>query len=343
MIAIFGAPYVHALSLRAAEWLTRRSLAAAVFVTLTVAGAAAFAQPTWPTRPVRLVVAYPPGGLADVMARVLQPALTEALGQPVVIDNRSGANGNLAAIEVIRNGGDGHTFLLGSTALESVNPFMFDRMPFDPAKDLVHVALIANSQLFLVARPTLAPNSLKDLVAFARANPGRLSYGSAGSGSTPHVAGELFKKYAGIFATHIPYRGVAPAIQDVMAGQIDFTFAPGTVFPAVKSGKLKLLAVASRQRTPNYAAAPTFSEEGFGKVYADSLFGVYAPAATPAATVARLNREINRLLAMPVVKARFAEMGADAAPTSPAEFKAMVQTEIQLFSAIVKANRITPD
>lgn len=328
---------------RATACVIRRSLPAAAFAALALAGSVVSAQSTWPTRPIRLVVAYPPGGLADVMARLLQPQLSEALGQPVVIDNRSGANGNVAAVEVIRNGRDDHTFLLSSTAVESVNQFMFERMPFDPAKDLRHVALVANSQLFLVTRPTLPPNSLKELVAFARTKSERLSYGSAGPGSTPHLAGELFKQYAGIDATHVPYRGLAPAIQDVMAGQIDFTFAPGTVFSSIKAGKLKLLAVASRQRTPNYPSAPTFAEEGFGKVYADSLFGIYAPAAIPAAAVERLNREVNRLLASPTIKARFAEMGADAAPVTPAEFKAMVQTEMQLFGAIVKTNHITAE
>lgn len=315
-----------------------------LLLALGLAGAAALAQTTtWPSKPVRLVVAFPPGGLADVMARMLAPQLGEALGQPVVIDNRGGASGNLAAIEMVRNGGDGHTFMVNVTTVESVNPLMFDRMPFDPVRDLQHVALLANTQLFLIIRPTLPASSLKEFVAYAKAHPGKLSYGSAGNGTTPHIAGELFKQSTGLFATHIPYRGAAPAIQDVMAGQIDFAFAPGTVFQSVKAGKLKLLGVASRQRTSNYPSAPTVEEEGFGKVYVDAPFAVYAPAAMPAAQVSRMNREINRLLAQPAIKARFAEVGADAVAMSPAEVKALVQDEVALFGPVVKARQIRVD
>jgi len=324
--------------------LTRRIVILLGIVTLGAASAGAQTQPAaWPTKPVRMVVAFPPGGLADVLTRMIQPQLSEALGQPVTIDNRSGASGNVAAVEVVRNGGDGHTFLINVTTIESVNPLMFERMPFDSAKDLQHVALLANTQLFLITRPTLEVNNLKELVAHARANPGKLSYGSAGSGTTPHIAGELFKQNTGVFATHIPYRGAAPAIQDVMAGQIDFAFAPGTVFQNVKAGKLKLLAVASRQRTVNYPSAPAVAEEGFGNVFADTLFAVYAPAAMQATHVARMNREINRILALPTIKARFAEFGADAVPLSPAEVKAMVQAETQLFGPVVKTRGIKAD
>ena len=321
--------------------LTRRTLA---ILALSMISVGAHSQSAaWPTKPVRLVVAFPPGGLADVMARMLQPQLSEALGQPVIIDNRVGAGGNVAAVETVRNGGDGHTFMVNVTTIESVNPLMFERMPFDPVKDLQHVALLANTQLFLITRPTLAVNNLKEFVAYAKVNPGKLSYGSAGNGTTPHIAGELFKQNAGVFATHIPYRGAAPAIQDVMAGQIDFAFAPGTVFQSVKAGKLKLLGVASRQRTQNYPSAPTVEEEGFGKVYVDTPFAVYAPSAMPTTNVARMNREINRLLALPATKARFAEVGADALPMTPAEVKALVQSEIALFGPVVKASGIKQD
>ncbi len=321
-----------------------RSLLARLGFCLLIFGGGAGAQTAaWPSKPIRLVVAFPPGGLADVMARALQGPLGEALGQPVLVENRGGAGGNLAGTEVVRNGGDGHTFLVTVSTTESVNPAMFTSMPFDPGKDLQHVAMLANSQLFLITRSTLPPNTLQEFVAYARANPGKLSYGSAGNGTTPHLGGELFKQAAGVFATHIPYRGAAAAIQDVMAGQIDFAFAPGTVFPLVKGGKLKLLAVASRQRTPNYPSAPTFTEVGIDNVFVDTLFGVYAPAAMPAAAVARMNREINRLLALPAIKSRFSEIGADATPLSPTEFKAQVQGETRLLTGIVRTRDIKPD
>ena len=324
--------------------LTRRSLAGLALGLLAVTSPNIQAQPAaWPKKPVRLVVAFPPGGLADVMTRVLQPKLSEALGQPVVIENRGGASGNIAAMEVARNGGDGHTFMVNVTTIESVNPLIFDRMPFDPAKDLQHVALLANTQLFLITRPTLAANSIKELVAYAKAHPGKLSYGSAGNGTTPHIAGELFKQNTGVFATHIPYRGVAPAVQDVMAGQIDFAFAPGTVFQSAKAGKLKLLGVASRKRTDSYPSARTLSEEGFDNIFVDAPFAIYAPSAMPAAHVARMNREINQLLALPAIQARFAEIGADAVAMSPAEVKALVQAEAALFGPVVKASGMRSD
>ena len=325
----------------------RRSLLAS---TLALAGSAALAQTAgtaapaaaanWPTRPVRIIVAFPPGGLADVLTRMLVPQLTEALGQPVIIDNRGGASGNVAALELIRSGGDGHTFMVNVTTIESVNPLMFDHMPYDPEKDLQHVAVLANTQLFLVTRPTLAPNTLKEFVAYARANPGKLSYGSAGNGTTPHVGGELFKQLNNLSATHVPYRGAAPAIQDLMAGQIDYGFMPGTVFQSVKAGKLKLLAVASRARTANYPSAPTLAEEGCGNVFVDTPFAVYAPTAMPAAHVARMNREINRLVSLPATASRFAEVSADALALTPAQVTAMVKDEIALFGPVVKASNI---
>lgn len=198
-------------------------------------------------------------GLADVLARQIQVPLGEALGQPVIIENKGGAGGNVAAVELARSGSDGHSFMVNVSTLESVNPVMFERMPVNPAKDFQHVALLANTQLFLVTRPTLPVTDVKSLVAYAKAHPGKLSYGSAGAGTTPNVGGELFKQGAGIFATHIPYRGAAPAIQDLMAGQVDFGFMPGTMFQHVKAGKLKLLvwpAGSGRPTTPARQPSP---------------------------------------------------------------------------------------
>ncbi|MEZ5606583.1 MAG: tripartite tricarboxylate transporter substrate-binding protein [Burkholderiaceae bacterium] len=320
----------------------RRHLLLASAAAALAIGSPAWAQKPWPSKPVRLVVAYPAGGLADVMARVLQPQLAEALGQPVVIDNRGGAAGNIAGAEVARNGDD-HSFLVTTTTTVSVNPVMFAKMPFDAARDLQPVGLLANTQLFLITRPTLAPNTLRELVAYMKANPGKLSYGSAGTGTTPHLGGELFKQGAGVFATHIPYRGAAPAIQDVMAGQIDYALAPGTVFPTVDAGKLKLLAVASRERTANRPDAPTFAEQGVPNVFADTLFGVWAPKAMPQESVARFNQALNHALAQPAVRKRFGELGADAVPMSPSQFQAAVQQETVLFTGIVKARGISAE
>ena len=188
---------------------------------------AAQAQTAWPSKPVKLVVAFPPGGVADVMARVVSQPLSEALGQPVIIENRAGANGNVAADTAAKAPADGYTLLVSTTGIESVNPFLFAKMPYDPGKDLAHVAALGRIQLFLVTKPSLPVKDTKEFVAFAKASPGKLSYGSAGAGSTPHLAGELFKQQAGFYATHIPYRGAAPALQDLLASQLDYYFDPG--------------------------------------------------------------------------------------------------------------------
>jgi tripartite-type tricarboxylate transporter receptor subunit TctC len=298
------------------------------------------AQTPWPSRPVKLVVAFPPGGVADVMARVVSQPLSEALGQPVIIENRAGANGNVAADAVAKAPADGYTLLVATTGIESANPFLFGKMPFDPGKDLAHVAALGRIQLFLVTRPSLPVKDTKEFVAFAKANPGKLSYGSAGAGSTPHLAGELFKQQAGFYATHIPYRGAAPALQDLLAGQIDYYFDPGISFPHVRTGKLKMLAVASNKRSALFPDVPTLAEVGYPGVEADTWFGVYAPAGTPPEVIARLNRDLNRALATPAVKARFLDVGGEATPMSPAEFKGIAQAETKVFGALIKARGI---
>jgi tripartite-type tricarboxylate transporter receptor subunit TctC len=283
----------------------------------------------WPVKPVRLVVGLAPGGLVDVLARTVQPHLAEALKQTVIVENRGGAGGNLAGAEVVRNGGDNHTFLLNPSTTESVNPLMFASMPFDPQRDLRPVALLANSQLFLFVRSSLGVDTLEEFVEYARKQPAPLNYGSAGNGTTPHLAGELLKQATGMQATHAPYRGVAPAIQDLAAGQIDFAFGPATVFPMVQAGKLKVLAVASRQRAAVAPDIRTFSEVGIDGVFADSLFGVYAAD--------RMNAEINKVLARPEIQARFLDAGAEALPLRVADYAARVQDEKKLFAPLMKS------
>jgi len=312
----------------------------AIALIAACSGLTAHAQTAWPSRPVKLVVAFPPGGVADVMARVVSQPLSEALGQPVIIENRAGANGNVAADAVAKAPADGYTLLVATTGIESANPFLFGKMPFDPGKDLAHVAALGRIQLFLVTRPSLPVKDTKEFVAFAKSNPGKLSYGSAGAGSTPHLAGELFKQQAGFYATHIPYRGAAPALQDLLAGQIDYYFDPGISFPHVRTGKLKMLAVASNKRSALFPDVPTLAEVGYPGVEADTWFGVYAPAGTPPEVIARLNRDLNKALATPAVKARILDVGGEATPMSPAEFKGIDQAETKVFGALIKARGI---
>jgi len=314
-----------------------RAAAAGLLSAMMVPVVQAQTPEVWPTRPIRLIVALAPGGLADVLTRAVSGPLGEALGQTVVVENRPGAGGNVAGAEVARNGRDDHTFLIAPTTTQSVNPFIYTNIPFTFDKDLQPVGLLANSKLFLLARPGLEPKDLASFIAYIKANPKALSFGSAGNGTTPHLAGELLNVGLGAAETHVPYRGAAPAIQDLMAGQIDYAFGPANFLPMVKAGKLRLLGVASRQRAQGYADVPTFAEMGVDRIFADSMFGIYAPASMSADRVRRFNVELNRILSTSRIGAQFAEYGAEAVAKTPAEFQELVRAEKAVFVPVVKA------
>ncbi len=309
---------------------------------LALALPATLAQ-SWPSKPVQVVVNFPPGGAADQIARAISTPLAEALGQPVVVENRAGANGNLGGEMVAKSPADGYTLLMSSGGMVSVNPHIYARMPFDPAKDLTAVAAAARVLVFLVAKPSLPVNSIDEFLAYVKANPGRLSYGSAGNGSSPHLAGEMMKSQAGLFAVHVPYRGAAPALQDLLAGQIDFYFDPGIGLNQVRAGRLKLLAVGSPKRSPLFPQTPTLEEAGLKGFDADTVFGFYAPTGTPAEVVARLNREINRILGTTAVKDRIQALGGEALPISPSEFAAKAAEDSRRFGAIIRERKIVGD
>lgn len=290
----------------------------------------------FPAKPVRLLVGYPPGGVADIMARAIAPIMAEGLKQPVLVDNRAGANGNIAADATAKAAPDGYTLALVTTGIESVNPWLFGKLPFDAQKDLQPVGATGRVLLFLTTRASLAPDNVKDFVALARSSQPRLSFGSAGAGSTPHLVGELLKQSAGFEAVHVPYRGAAPALQDLLASQLDFFMDPGISFANVRAGKLKMLAVASARRSPLFPNVPTLEESGIKGVDYDTWFGLYAPAGTPPEVVARLNQELNKALSQPSVQERFRELGGEATPGTPAEFKATAQREMKVFPGLIK-------
>ena len=302
----------------------------------------AWAQ-NWPTKSIRIVVNFPPGGAADQIARAIGTPLAEALGQSVVVENRAGANGNLGGEVVARSAADGYTLLMSSGGMVSVNPHIYARMPFDPIKELTPVASAARVLVFLVTKPSLPVNTAQEFLDHVKANPGRLSYGSAGNGSSPHLAGEMMKSQAGLFAVHVPYRGAAPALQDLLAGQIDFYFDPGIGLNQVRAGRLKLLAVGSPKRSPLFPQVPTLDEVGLKGFDADTVFGFYAPAGTPAEVVALLNREINRILATAAVKERIQALGGEALPLTPAEFGAKALEDSKRFGAIIRERKIVGD
>jgi tripartite-type tricarboxylate transporter receptor subunit TctC len=309
---------------------------------LTAAPFAAHAQ-AWPTKPVKIVVNFPPGGAADQLARAVGVPLQDALGQPVVIENKGGSGGNLGGDAVAKSAADGYTLLMSSGGMVSVNPHIYPRMPFDPVKDLVPVAAIARVLVFLVVK---AESPFKDWPAFLadlKANPGKRSFGSPGNGSSPHLATEMMKSQTGTYAVHVPYRGAAPALTDLLGGQIDFLFDPGIAIPHIKAGRLRLLAVGSPKRSPLFPDVPTLDERGLKAFDADTVFGLYAPAGTPAAAVSRINGEVNRILGTAPLQERIAAIGGVPAPMTPAEFGAKASEDSKRFGAIIRERKIVGD
>jgi tripartite-type tricarboxylate transporter receptor subunit TctC len=312
--------------------LAHRLVVALAAMLVTVA---AVAQP-WPSKPIRLVVNFPPGGAADVIARAIAQPLSESLKTSVVIDNKPGANGNIGSADVVKAPNDGYTLLMSSGGAIMINPIIYSNMTFDPAKDLTSVAAAARVIVFLETHPSVPVNNVQEFVAYLKANPGKLSYGSPGQGSSPHLAGEMFKSMAKVDAVHVPYKGAGPALTDILGGQLQFWFDPGPGLRHVKEGKLRLLAVGSPHRSPQAPEAPTLSEAGLAGFDADSLFGIYAPAGTPDAVVNRLHDEINKALSTRAVSEAIRTLGAEPAVMSREEFLATQLKERDRFGAIVK-------
>jgi len=324
--------------------IRRRLLQALTVAALTSIGCAAIAQTAsaWPAKPVRVVVGFAPGGSTDVMARILSQSLSESLGQPVIIDNKPGASGNISAAEVIRAAPDGHTFLIAPTSVETANPSLF-KSAILPSRDLAPVASVGRTQMYLVAKPQMAAKDVRELVTLAKSKPGSLSYASAGAGTPPHLACELFKQATGTFVTHIPYRGAAPALQDVLSGQADFVCDPGIAFPHIRSGKVKLLGVVSAKRSPFFPDVPTVGEQGFPGANLDIWFGMWAPNGVAPEILARMNRELGKALALPGVKSRYADLGAEPIAMETAEFRKLLASEGALLTALIRDQKISVD
>lgn len=314
----------------------------AVCAAAVLAGAclpAAAQRAAWPNKPVRLIVGFAPGGGTDVLARALAQSLTESLGQPFIVDNKPGASGNVSVSEVARAAADGYTLLVAPTSIETANPYLFKSNVL-PSRDLTPVVGIGRMQMYVVARPALEANNVKDLVALARSQPGKMNYASSGTGTPPHLAGELLKQSTGAFVTHVPYRGSAPALQDVMAGQADFAFDPGIAFPHIKSGKVKLLGVASDRKSPFFPDAPTYADLGIKNASLDIWFGVWAPGNLPADVTDRLSRELTKALASPALKERFNSLGAEPTPVDTPAFRKLLADEGKTLSTLIKDRKI---
>ena len=307
---------------------------------------ASLASQAWAqfTRPIRLVVPFTPGGSTDILARALAPKLAAALGQQVIVDNKPGAGGSLGATEVANAQADGHTLLMGHIGTLAVNPAIYPKLGYEPLKSFAPVAWVARVPNVLVVPSASPANTFTEFLALARARPGRLSYSSGGNGSAAHITFEYLKLRAGLFVLHIPYRGTAPSLTDLIAGQIDasFTGAP-TVLPHIKSGRLRALAVSSTRRLAALPDVPTVAESGFPGFEADQWYGVVAPAGTPAALVTRLNAEINKALALPDVAQQLATEGALPMPGTPKAFTELITREIPRWAEVVRAGKVTAD
>ncbi|MEO8855537.1 MAG: tripartite tricarboxylate transporter substrate binding protein [Burkholderiaceae bacterium] len=332
---------------RIATFSTRRRslLAGASFGTaMLMLPAAAHAQAAaWPTKPIRIVVNFPPGSSPDVLARAISQPLQQALGQPVVIENRAGASGIIGAEAVAKAPADGYTFLMTAGSVITTNPFVYSKIPYDTEKDLIPVAAIARIALFLEVRPDLPVKNMQEFLAYLKAHPGKLSYASAGNATGLHIAGEMLKSQAGVYALHVPYKGSAPAMQDLLAGQVDFFFDPGIGLNQVRSGKLRLLAVATKTRSSAFPAIPTLDEAGLKGFDAGQTHALYAPAGTPAAIVDRLNREINHVLETPAVKAQIDTLAAEPTPMSPQQLAQVMAEDSKRYGQIIKERGIKVD
>ena len=313
--------------------LMRVALGCALLISIPVPG---YGQ-AYPSKPLRIVVPWTAGGTADLLSRILAQKMTESFGQQVVVDNRPGAGGLIGTELAVKAAADGYTLLMGTTAPNSVAPSLYRKIPYDPIRDFAYISLVARTCYVLSVHPSMPVRNVKELIALAKARPGQLTFSSPGAGTPNHLSGEMFKMLTGIDMQHVPYKGSAQAVGDVIAGHIALTFENITVVSThVKSGKVRGLAVTSLKRSPVLPEIPTVAESGFPGFEAVGWFGMVAPAATPREIVAKLNREVVRILALPDVRERISGFGADVVTNTPEEFDHFNRAQIAKWAKVVK-------
>jgi tripartite-type tricarboxylate transporter receptor subunit TctC len=313
--------------------IPRRFALALIASTLS---AGALAQ-TWPAKPIRIVVPFPPGGGTDIIARETSQRVAKATGWTFVIDNKPGAGGNLGVDSVAKSPADGYTIVLGQSSNLAINPTLYSKLPYDPQKDLAPIVLVANAPLVMVTGMNTPYKTLADAVNAARAKPGQINFASPGNGTVAHLTSELFQKAAGVKTQHVPYKGAAQALTDVVSGTVDlYMSSVPTLLGQIKQGKLRPLAVTSARRVDDLPEVPTINESGFKGFDAVTWFGLLAPAGTPKEVIARLNTEFNKALKAPELVKRLGDEGADAAGGSPEEFAALIRDEIPRWGKVVK-------
>src|SRR6185436_11817575 len=298
----------------------------------------------YPSKPIRFVVPYPAGGPLDTVARLLGAKVTESTKQPVVVDNKPGAGGNIGAEIVAKSPADGYTILMGAVATHAINPTLYKSVGYDPVNDFALITQVASTPNVLVVNPSVPAGNVKEFVAYAKANPGKLSFGSGSIGSAGHLAGELFKTMAGVDMLHVPYKGAAPAMQDLVAGQVQLMFDNfASANTQVKAGKVKALAVTTAKRSALAPDLPTIAESGLAGFDINTWFGIFVPAGTPRDVVERLHAEFTRALAMPDVRERLTNLGAEPVGNRPEEFAAYIKAEGEKYARVIKASGAKAD
>jgi tripartite-type tricarboxylate transporter receptor subunit TctC len=322
---------------------SRRRLLGGLALAAVAVPLGAFAQ-AYPAKPITIVVPFAAGGTTDILARVIGQALTKDLGQSVIVDNRAGAGGNIGAQFAAKSPADGYTLFMGTVGTHAINQSLYKKLPFDPIKDFAPLTRVAMVPNLLVANPAKPYKNVKELIAYAKANPGKVNFGSSGSGSSIHLSGELFKAMAKVDMVHVPYKGSAPAVTDLLGGQIDVMFdnMPSAI-QHVRNGRLRPLAVTTARRSPELPDVPTVAEAGVPGYEATSWFGMFAPAATPAPVVARLNAALAKVLADPEVKKKLAEQGAEPYSEKPEQFAEFIRQETAKWSKVVKDSGASVD
>ena len=321
----------------------RRILAAALSIAALGLPATVQAQEWAPTKPVRIIVPIV-GSTNDVLARMLAPKLQEALGQPVIVENKPGAGGNIGADMVAKATPDGHTLLIGYNGPLAINVGLFDKMPYDPLKDLAPISLMVTAPQYLTVNPAAGINSVADLVARAKAEPGKLSYASVAVGSASHLTMEMLKTGANVFITHIPYRGAGPAVTDLIAGNVQAAFfVPGNVQQFAKEGRLKLIASSGAKRFPSTPNVPTMIESGFPDFVATSWIGLLTTGGTPKPVIDRYNREVLKILALPEIRERLVAMEFEVVGSTPDQFSSWIRSEIPRWGKVIKATGAKAD
>lgn len=319
----------------------------AVHMTIGISSVIVGAQPSfaadYPTRPIKIVVPFGAGGLTDIVARLVAERLSKDAGWTVIVENKTGAGGNIGAAEVARSKPDGYTLLMGSIGTNASNPFIYKRMPYDPKKDFAPITLAATGTLLLVVNPSLPIHSTRELIEYATKHPGQLSYGSGGMGASQHLAGELLKSMSGIDIQHVPYKGLAPAIPDLLAGRIGLTFDMATALPYVKEGKLRAIAVANPKRSQALPDVPTIAESGVPGYAASAWYGFFAPAGTPKDIVQLLNGKISGILKQDDIRARLMAMGAEPAVSTPEQLASFVEEESEKWGKVLKGLNLQLD